>query len=94
MDNTEKLWRECCQCDTDFYIKAEDQKFFESRGLELPKRCWSCRQKNKREAMAAKAIQAEKERQLRMNGNRKPKRTPVANSASGTTTTKYKRREK
>jgi hypothetical protein len=70
-----KIYRECTQCESDFYIKESDQQFFEEKELELPKRCWPCRQKNKREAAAAKAAQAANERSERMNGQRKPGRT-------------------
>lgn len=52
-----KLYKECLQCNSDFYITEKDQEFFESKNLEIPKRCWPCRQKNKKEAIAAKAAQ-------------------------------------
>lgn len=71
-----KIYRECIQCESDFYIKESDQAFFEQKGLELPKRCWPCRQKNKREAAEAKARQAEADRSARTNGNRRPRRSP------------------
>ena len=86
-----KLWRECIQCESDFYIKEEDQKFFEAKNLELPKRCWPCRQKNKREAAEAKAKQAEKDRMTRSNGSRRPRSAPKSGGAADTTNLKHKR---
>ena len=45
-----KIYRECVQCQHDYYISEKDQVFFEGRELELPKRCWSCRKKNRVES--------------------------------------------
>lgn len=70
------IYRECIQCNADFYITEKDQRFFESRDLELPKRCWKCRQENKRKAEAARAAQQAEERQQRGNGNRRRSRAP------------------
>ena len=70
-----KIYRECVQCTNDFYIKEEDQEFFESKGLEFPKRCWPCRQKNKREAAEAKAKQAAADRASRRDGQLRTGRT-------------------
>ena len=53
----QKLYRKCADCGGDFYITEKDQKFFEARQLALPKRCWSCRQKNKAQAEKALAEQ-------------------------------------
>lgn len=91
MSETTKLWRECIQCESDFYIKEVDRDFFEAKGLELPKRCWGCRQKNKREAIEAKARQADEDRIARMNGKRKPARAPTGSQAHETTTVKHTR---
>jgi hypothetical protein len=70
-----KLYRECKQCQNEFYITDRDQQYFTSRDLELPKRCWSCRQRNKREAQQEIAKQKEAERMQR-NTQRKS-RTPT-----------------
>jgi ribosomal protein L33 len=58
-----KIYKECIQCESDFYVTEKDQSFFKDKGLELPKRCWHCRKKNKEEAAEAKALaQAAKEK--------------------------------
>jgi hypothetical protein len=44
--------------------------------LEFPKRCWRCRQKNKKDAARAQADQRQAERRARDNGNRQPRRAP------------------
>lgn len=54
-----RLYRECVQCQHDFYISDKDQEFFASRELELPKRCWTCRKQNRDEANQQKQEQAE-----------------------------------
>lgn len=41
------LWRVCKQCDKEFYLKGSAVEFFTEKRLELPKRCWNCRQINK-----------------------------------------------
>jgi len=72
------VYKECVEedCQAEFYITERDQEYFADKDLELPKRCWSCRQKRKRERNEAKAKQDTEERSLRMNGNRKPGRAP------------------
>jgi hypothetical protein len=59
-----KIYKVCVQCEHDFYISEKDQDFFSSRELEFPKRCWSCRQKNRKERAeeAAAANQPERRR--------------------------------
>lgn len=49
-DDNDKLYRECVQCGNNFYIKKKDQDYLLGRKLELPKRCFACRKKNKEEA--------------------------------------------
>ncbi len=92
MTELEKLWKSCIQCESDFYLKESDQKFFESKDLELPKRCWTCRQKNKRDAAEARAKQEDKDRLSRSSGNRKPRSSPKDGGAHETTTLKYTRK--
>ncbi len=57
------IYRTCVQCDSDFYIKDKDQEYFQSNNLELPKRCWACRQRN-RETIR-KEIEQQKEQDRR-----------------------------
>lgn len=59
----QKLYRRCADCGGDFYITDRDQAYFMKRGLELPKRCWACRQRNKQEREAAIAAQEAQEGQ-------------------------------
>lgn len=54
-----RLYRECVQCEHDFYISDKDQEFFASRNLELPKRCWACRKSNRSEN-AARVVEQER----------------------------------
>ena len=56
-----KIYRECIQCESDFYITEKDQDFFNAKSLELPKRCWPCRMKNRKEAQEAKIRQLDKQ---------------------------------
>jgi hypothetical protein len=42
------IYRECKQCNCSFYITEKDQAFFNEKGLEFPKRCFTCRKKNKK----------------------------------------------
>ncbi len=70
------IYRECVQCQSDFYIKEDDQLFYERRDLELPKRCWKCRKENKEKAAKARAAQAAQARSERPNGNRRRQRAP------------------
>jgi len=39
--------RKCIQCGKEFNITDSEEKFYESKGFALPKRCKFCRQKNK-----------------------------------------------
>jgi hypothetical protein len=96
-----KIYRECIQCTSNFYIKESDQVFFqetcacghdrasheggpcagcrtcpEFKALDLPKRCWPCRQRNRRIVAEAKARQAHEERVKRIEGSRRTGRSP------------------
>lgn len=42
------IYKVCKQCGSNFYITDKDQNFFNEKGLELPKRCFTCRKQNKR----------------------------------------------
>jgi len=57
-----KIFKLCVQCEHDFYISEKDQEFFLSRELEFPKRCWSCRQKNRKERAEEAATQPDRRR--------------------------------
>jgi len=48
-----KIYRQCVQCSSDFYVNDNDQVYFAEKGLELPKRCFSCRKKNKQDRESA-----------------------------------------
>lgn len=78
-----KLFRECIQCGHAFYLTEADQQFFAERELTLPRRCWTCRQKNRKEQEAAlgKAESSSDEFgdvwQERRPSPRKPGRSPV-----------------
>ena len=39
--------RKCIQCGKAFVLRDSEIEFFKSKGLDLPKRCSDCRQKNK-----------------------------------------------
>ena len=52
-----RLYRECKQCKKDFYITETGQEYFIRKQLELPKRCWKCRQQNREEMIEAIAKQ-------------------------------------
>lgn len=51
----EVIERTCIDCGRRFLIHSNAQEFFESRGLELPKRCQACREKKKQERKAEEA---------------------------------------
>lgn len=34
---------ECKECGKSFYVKAGEAKFYKDHGLEMPKRCYECR---------------------------------------------------
>lgn len=51
----EVIERTCIDCGRRFLIHPSAQEFFESRGLELPKRCQACREKKKQERKAEEA---------------------------------------
>lgn len=37
----------CKDCGKDFYVKASEAEFLKSKGLEMPKRCFECRNVHK-----------------------------------------------
>jgi DNA replicative helicase MCM subunit Mcm2 (Cdc46/Mcm family) len=37
----------CRDCGTEFSVDEKEQKWFESKGLQMPKRCKACRDKRK-----------------------------------------------
>ena len=37
----------CKDCGKEFFVKAKDAAFLKSKGLELPKRCYECREARK-----------------------------------------------
>ena len=39
--------RECKQCGEEFTLTDSEMKFYNEKGLNLPKRCSECRNKNK-----------------------------------------------
>lgn len=41
--------RKCIQCGKEFKLTDSEKKFYEDKGLTLPKRCEDCRRKNKEE---------------------------------------------
>lgn len=41
----ERIIRTCVECNKPFSIPPAEQKFYESKGMELPKRCSECRAK-------------------------------------------------
>ena len=43
-DKDGRLWRICPSCGQSFYLTAVACATFKARALELPRRCWSCRQ--------------------------------------------------
>lgn len=45
--NTEVEIIKCKDCGEEFFIADDERKFFESKGLHLPKRCSVCRNKRK-----------------------------------------------
>ena len=71
-----KIYKTCVQCDHDFYISEKDQEFFASRELEMPKRCWSCRQQNRKTKQAAIDEQATQTWEDRPSNQRSRARSP------------------
>lgn len=55
-DNKKVFNGVCKDCGKPFYVKAKDANFLKSKGLELPKRCFECR--NIRKIERAKAEEA------------------------------------
>ena len=47
-----RIWRDCVDCGSDFYITEKTQDYCASQQYEFPKRCWKCRQILKREREA------------------------------------------
>lgn len=41
----ERINRTCLDCNKPFSISPAEQKYFESKGMEFPKRCSECRKK-------------------------------------------------
>lgn len=41
----ERINRTCVDCNKPFSISPAEQKYFESKGMEFPKRCSECRKK-------------------------------------------------
>ena len=48
--------RKCVQCGRDFALTDGEIKFYQEKGLTLPKRCPECRNKNKKEKNAPKVV--------------------------------------
>lgn len=48
---------ECKDCGSDFAISAKEVRFFQSRGLQIPKRCKKCRGKGVPETQTAPSMQ-------------------------------------
>ena len=46
--------RECKQCGEEFTLTDSEMKFYNEKGLNLPKRCSECRNKNKEKCWLAK----------------------------------------
>ena len=44
---SQTIQRQCKDCQQPFEISPEEQNFFESKNLELPKRCIPCRRKRR-----------------------------------------------
>lgn len=44
----DREYLECPQCDRVWYLKTQEKDRFLELGLDPPKRCWQCRQKNKK----------------------------------------------
>lgn len=51
----EEIKRTCVDCGNEFMISPGEQGFLETRGLNLPKRCRSCREKKKQERQRLEA---------------------------------------
>lgn len=39
----------CKDCGKEFYVTAGEAEYLRSKGFDMPKRCWDCRQKRKAE---------------------------------------------
>lgn len=50
----------CKQCGKEFELSESEISFYKSKGLELPKRCKSCRNKNKGQSNSSQAKQEQK----------------------------------
>jgi len=50
---TEAEWRTCPDCHLQWHLRAVEREFFETRGLQLPRRCRACRQERRKAREAA-----------------------------------------
>ena len=70
--------RTCKQCGKEFALSESEIRFYQSKGLELPKRCKSCRDKNKGRSAHAeenqKIVSASQSSQHNQNKNQNPHR--------------------
>jgi hypothetical protein len=41
------IWMDCVDCGEGFLFSVGEQRFYEAKGLEVPKRCPECREKRK-----------------------------------------------
>jgi hypothetical protein len=42
-----RIYKECVDCDAEFFVTEKSQEFLESKGWSIPKRCFECREKKK-----------------------------------------------
>jgi hypothetical protein len=47
LDETGRLWRRCFDCKQPYYVTAVARAAFLAKGLQLPKRCFVCRSRNR-----------------------------------------------
>lgn len=49
-DENGNYWSVCIEktCQRNWYLKPDEQRFYNEQGYVLPKRCWNCRKKRKK----------------------------------------------
>ncbi len=68
------MTRKCIQCGKDFQLSDGEIKFYKEKGLELPKRCEECRDKNKKKDADKQNTNSSKPAQSKTKSN---KTTPI-----------------
>ena len=87
-DNDQRFYAAQCTCGHPDHVHDDGLDCGHCRcpsftPLELPKRCWHCRKKNREVAVQSRADEQEAERKTRTNGGLRRKRAPQQPNQSG-----------